>query len=477
MLTASDYESFDAMGLARLIAAREASAAEVLDTAIARIDSLNPAINAVVHKMYDSARAAIAAGLPAGPLAGVPFLIKDVGTLCKGAPCGNGSHLFDGFIADHDDTIVARYKASGLVILGRTNSPELALSSTTEPVVNGPTRNPWDITRSVGGSSGGGAAAVAARMVPAAHGADGGGSIRVPASHCGVFGLKPTRARTPSGPRAGEAWGGMLAGHAMTRSVRDSAALLDAVAGPAPGDPYWAPPPQRPFLEEVATDPGTLRIALATRSPTEGSVHPQCIAGALEAAKLCGDLGHRVEEAEPSLDMAAMRWARDVVVSASISNDIQTRLEALGRNLRAGDLERITELQAERGARYSARDYVRANTILHGIGRRFADFFENYDVLLSPVIAEPPELLGSTSMMSGDAAAFVERLYHLLCFTRQFNVTGGPAASIPLHWTPEGLPVGVQFGADFGKEALLFRLAGQLEQAKPWRDRRPPLKA
>jgi amidase len=473
MLTPSDYQAHDAIGLAALIRNKQVSAQEVLETAIARVEAANPAINAVVHKMYDAARAAVVAGLPDGPLAGVPFLIKDVGSLCKGAPCSNGSRLFEGFIAAADDTIIERYRAAGLVIIGRTNSPELALAPTTEPVAHGPTRNPWDLTRSPGGSSGGAAAAVAARMVPAAHATDGGGSIRIPAANCGLFGLKPTRARTPSGPLVGEGWGSMLVAHALTRSVRDSAALLDAVAGPAPGDPYWAPPQERPYLEEVGQDPGRLRIAITTESPTGGEVHPECIAAASAAAKLCADLGHRVTEAAPSFDMESTRWARDVVISASLRNEIDARLGALGRPLRAGDLERITALQAERGARYSARDYVRAMAILHGIGRRFAAFFAGYDVLLSPVASQPPERLGTSDMMSDDAEAFVSHLFHLICFTRQFNVTGGPAASIPLHWTPEGLPVGVQFAADFGKEALLFRLAAQLEEARPWRDRRP----
>ena len=474
MMTPSEYETHDAMGLAALIAKKQVSAREVLETAVAHVEAINPAVNAVVHKMYDAARAEVAAGLPAGPLAGVPFLIKDVGSLCKGAPCGNGSRLFDGFIADRDDTVVERYKAAGLVIIGRTNSPEFALSPSTEPAVNGPTRNPWDLARSAGGSSGGAAAAVAARMVPAAHAADGGGSIRIPAANCGLFGLKPTRARTPSGPLVGEGWGSMLAAHAVTRSVRDSAALLDAIAGPAPGDPYWAPPQERPFLEEVGRDPGRLRIALTTKSPTGGAVHPECIAAATSAAKLCAELGHGVEEAAPSFEMAPTRWARDVVISACLRNEIDSRLEALGRPQRADDLERITALQADRGARYSARDYARAMVILHGVGRRFAAFFSDYDVLLSPVASQPPELLGTSDMMSDDAEAFVDHLFHLLCFTRQFNVTGGPAAAIPLHWSPEGLPVGVQFAAGFGNEALLFRLAAQLEQARPWRDRRPP---
>src|SRR5215813_1376567 len=251
MLTPSEYESCDALDLAALIAKKQVTASEVVEMAIALIEAANPALNAVVHKMYDSARAAVAAGLPPGPLAGVPFLIKDLGAWCKGARAGNGSRLFDGFVADHDYTIIERYRAAGLVILGRTNTPEFGLAPTTEPVANGPTRNPWDVSRSAGGSSGGAAAAVAVGMVPAAHATDGGGSIRIPAANCGVFGLKPTRARTPSGPLVGEGWGSMLVAHAVTRSVRDSAALLDAIAGPAPGDPYWAPPQERPFLEEV----------------------------------------------------------------------------------------------------------------------------------------------------------------------------------------------------------------------------------
>ena len=372
------------MGLAALIAKKQVSAREVLETAVARIEALNPAINAVVHRMYDAARATIAVGLPAGPLTGVPFLIKDVGSLCKGAPCGNGSRLFEGFIADQDDTVVERYKDVGLVIIGRTNSPEFALSPATEPVANGPTRNPWDLTRSAGGSSGGAAAAVAAGMVPAAHAVDGGGSIRIPAANCGLFGLKPTRARTPSGPLVGEGWGGMLVGHAVTRSVRDSAALLDAIAGPAPGDPYWAPPQERPFLEEVGLDPGRLRIALTTKSPTGGDVHPECIAAATSAAKLCVELGHLVEEAAPTSTWRPRAGPATSSFPAGYAMRSIPGWRLFGRPQRADDLERITALQADRGVRYSARDYVRAMVILHGIGRRFSAFFADYDILLSP---------------------------------------------------------------------------------------------
>ena len=379
MLTVAEYETYDAMGLAGLIATKQTSVSEVLETAISHVEAKNPVLNAVVHKMYDATRLTISRALPVGPLAGVPFLIKDVGSYCKGARCGNGSRLFDGFIAEHDDTAIERYKAAGLVIIGRTNSSEFALAPATEPVANGPTLNPWDHTRSAGGSSGGAAAAVAARMVPTAHAVDGGGSIRIPASNCGLFGLKPTRARTPSGPLVGDGWAGGLVGHAVTRSVRDSAALLDAIAGPAPGEPHWAPPRERPFLEEVDVDPGQLRIAFTTKSPTGGEVHPECIAAATNAAKLCTELGYHIEEAAPSFDLTRMRWARDVVISAWLRNEVDTRLEALGRSLRADDLERITALQAQRGAGYSARDYARALVILNGIRLQFAAFFTGFD--------------------------------------------------------------------------------------------------
>jgi amidase/6-aminohexanoate-cyclic-dimer hydrolase len=475
MTSFPEYDRYDALGLAELIASKQVSASEVLEAAIARIEALNPAINAVVHKMYDEARRSIRAGLPQGPLTGVPFLLKDLGAWYKGAPVGGGSHLYDGFIADRDFTIVERYKAAGLVVLGRTNTPELGLVPTTEPQAYGPTRNPWNREHSAGGSSGGAAAAVAARMLPAAHATDGGGSIRIPAANCGLVGLKPTRARTPAGPLVGEGWGGMSIGHAVTISLRDSAALLDAAAGPAPGDPYCAPAPARPFLQEVGADPGRLRIAVTTTSPWGNPLHPECTAAATGAARLCAELGHQVEEATPSFDATALLWARNVVVSGATANSIDNRLEALGRPLRDGEIESLTALWGERGRRFTARDFVRATAILHGIGRRFAAFFADYDVLLSPVLSEPPPRLGIIDTMTKDFDGLIDKLLKLACFTRQFNVSGGPAMSLPLHWTPDGLPIGVQLAADFGNEAVLFRLGTQLEAAKPWRDKRPPL--
>jgi amidase/6-aminohexanoate-cyclic-dimer hydrolase len=417
----------------------------------------------------------IRAGLPAGPLAGVPYLMKDLYAWQRGARIGNGSRLYDGFVADHDFTLVERYKAAGLVILGRTNTPEFGLNAATEPVANGPTRNPWNLERSSGGSSGGAAAAVAAGMVPAAHGTDGGGSIRIPAANCGLFGLKPNRGRNPAGPDVGEGWSGLACGHALTRSVRDSAALLDATSGPSPGDPYWAPPPARPFLQEVGTKPGKLRIALKKKTLPGTPVHPECVKGVEAAARLCEELGHRVEEAMPDFDFVGLRWAMGVIISANLRNGLDARLDILKRTQKEDDVERITALWAEQGRRHTARDYARALVIVHGVGRRFGEFFRKYDVLLSPTVAEPPLPLGSTDMMSNDLDAYNERLFRLIPFTPQFNVSGGPAASIPLYWTPDGLPVGIQFGADFGNEAVLFRLAAQLEQAQPWKDKRPKL--
>ena len=469
----NDFESFDAVGLAELIRNNEVSAEEVLEAAITRVEALNPKVNAVIHTMYDDARRAIASGLPDGPLAGVPYMLKDLYVLCTGAPTTNGSRLFADFVADHDSTLTERCRAAGLVIMGKTNTPEFGLNASTEPVFHGPTLNPYDLGRSAGGSSGGSAAVVAAGMLPAAHATDGGGSIRIPAANCGLFGLKPTRARNPAGPDVGEGASGLSVGHAVSRSVRDSAALLDATHGPAPGDPYFAPPPARPFLDEVGADPGRQRIALMTQGPMGESVDPECVKAVEETAKLCESLGHIVEEAAPDLDARAMRHAWRVIISSNIRNICDLRAAALGRPATEQDVEKISWLSAEEGGRLTGSDYARAIQIIHAIGRRFAAFLENYDLLLSPTLAQPPLPLGTTDMMDDNLDRYYDNLFDRIPFTPQFNLSGGPAASVPLHWTDDDLPVGVQFGARFGDEATLFRLASQLEQAKPWADRRP----
>jgi amidase/6-aminohexanoate-cyclic-dimer hydrolase len=474
MAGGSDYESLDAVGLAALIARKELSAAEVLEAAIARIEARNPALNAVVHTQFDTARAAVKAGLPAGPLHGVPYLLKDLYALDSGVPCSNGSRLYDGFVADHDTTLTQRLKAAGMVIVGRTNTPEFGLNMATEPVRWGPTRNPWNRDRSAGGSSGGAAAAVAARMVPAAHATDGGGSIRIPAANCGLFGLKPTRGRNPAGPDVGEGWSGLACGHTVSRSVRDSAAILDATSGPAPGDPYCAPQPAQPFLAEAGADPGRLRIALLTTAPGGEPVHPDCVAGAIAAAKLCESLGHHVEEAAPAIDAEQLGFAMRVIIGGNLRNGMDLRLHAMGREQRQGDVERITALWAQDARRHSAADYARALFLIHVLGRRFGAFFEKYDVLISPTLANPPLKLGATDMMSDDLDVYNAMLFTQIPFTPPFNATGCPAASLPLHWTKDGLPIGVQIGAGFGNEAVIFRLAAQIEAAQPWADRRPP---
>ncbi|MCP4330357.1 MAG: amidase [Alphaproteobacteria bacterium] len=469
------YGEYDAVGLAALIASGKVTADEVLAAALSRIAALNPRLNAVVHVAEDAARQALADGVPAGPLAGVPYLIKDLFLLCDGQPTWSGCRLFDGFVADHDATLVERLRAAGLVLIGKANSAEFGLNATTEPVLFGATRNPWNEERSAGGSSGGSAAAVSAGIVPAAHATDGGGSIRIPASCCGLFGLKPSRGRNPYGPDVGEGLAGLSMAHAVTHSVRDSAALLDATHGPAPGDPYAAPPPARPFSDEVGADPGRLRIALSTVSPIGTPVAAACVAAARDAAKLCTDLGHIVEEATPAIDGESLVDGWRVVAGTNARNVVDGRLAALGRAQRADDVEPITALWIEEAKGRSSTDYLRAIADLHRIGRRLGAFFEDYDLLLTPTLGGPPPPLGTLDMQGDDLDLYVEKLFTFIPFTAQFNASGGPAMSVPLAWTDDGLPVGVHFGARLGDEATLFRLAAQLEAARPWRDRRPAL--
>ena len=469
-----EYRNHDAVSLAGLIAKREVSANEVLETAIARADQVNPAINAIAHKQYEKARKVVAAGLPDGPLKGVPYLVKDLGSFETGEPATFGSSLFKDFVADHDSAYVARCKKAGLVFLGRSSSPEFGLNPNTEPRLHGSCHNPWNLEYSPGGSSGGSAAAVAAGILPVAHATDGGGSIRIPASCCGLFGLKPTRARNPAGPLVGEGWSGLSTGHAVTRSVRDSAALLDAVHGHAPGDPYLAPPVARPFLDEVGADPGKLKIALMTRVPDGPATHPECVAAAEAAAKLCASLGHRVDPAVAPFERAAMGEALHIIIAANLRNTLEQRGRMLGREPRPDDVEPTTWQLSELARSYTSTAYAAAIQTVHGIGRKMAAFFARYDLLITPTLAEPPLPLGTIDLGHGDAEAFFARLRDFIPFTPVFNATGQPAASLPLHWTKDGLPVGVQFVARFGDEATLLRVASQIEDAAPWRDRRPP---
>ncbi len=475
MAAFAEYMSHDALSLAELIANGEVTAGEVLDAAIERADAINPTINAIVHRFDGAARGRVAAGLPQGPLAGVPFLLKDLGAMQEGVAMGNGSRLWDGFVAPVDFTYTDRAQAAGLVAFGRTNTPEMGISWTTEPVAKGPTRNPWNLGHSPGGSSGGAAAAVAAGIVPVAHATDGGGSIRIPAAHCGLFGLKPTRARNPAGPLVGEGWSGLSTGHVVSRTVRDSAALLDATHGPAPGDPYAAPVPAGPFLEEVGREPGRLRVALHLTALDGTPLHAENRAAAEAAAKLFADLGHDVEEAMPDLDTLALRDAFAVIIAGNLWVAIAGRYKQLGKEPDGSGLEKVTWEWARYGRERLASDYAAAVGAIHVAGRQLAAFYARYDVMLSTVMRNPPRPLGYLRQDERDLDDFIAALSDEMPVTPLANITGTPAMSLPLAWSAEGLPIGVHVGAAFGREDLLLRLAAQVEQARSWADRRPEI--
>jgi amidase len=468
-----EYRKHDAMALAQLIASREVTAEEVLQAAIARAEAINPAINAIVHKQYDKARRAIASGLPQGPLAGVPYLIKDLAFLDTGEPATLGSSLFKDFIADHDSAYVARCKAAGLVIMGRSSTPEFGLNPNTEPRLFGSCRNPWNLEHSAGGSSGGAAAAVSAGILPVAHATDGGGSIRIPAAQCGLFGLKPSRGRMSLGPDTGEGWGGLSIGHVVSRSVRDSAVMLDCTGGLVPGDPYTAPPPPAGgFLAVLNQPPRRLRIALMLKDHRGASLHPECEAAVKAAAKLCESLGHIVEEADPGIDLIALRPMNATIAATNTARALTLRWKVLGREPNPADIEAATWAVYERGRGISAIDYVGAIAAAHAAGRKMGNFLSTYDVILSTVLAGPPPKLGYFDQ-NGDVQTFVDRVNTYLGVTPVHNATGTPAMSVPLHWTADGLPVGVHFAGRYGEEATLLRLAAQLEEAQPWFDRVP----
>lgn len=474
MPTFKEYSDCDGVGLAALIASGEVAAIEVLEAAIEKIESSNPQLNAIVHKMYDEARSTVETGLPSGIIAGMPYALKDIGLLYTGVPTRAGCRLFNDFVPDHDSTLVERLRTAGVIVLGKTNTPEFALTVATEPRLFGATHNPWKTGYSCGGSSGGSAAAVAAGMLPAAHGGDAGGSIRVPAAHCGLVGFKPTRARNPCGPDLGEGWSGVAVDHAITRSVRDNAALLDVSHGPAPGDPYAVPPPKRSFIEEIGVDPPPLRIALTTDAANGATVDKACVDAAENAAKLCTDLGHHVEPASCKFDMGAMVFAFRVIVASNLHNLIEDQLTALGRNLREDDLEQISRLRAAEYRRFNGADYARAVQALHTIGRQVGAFFEKYDVLLSPTAAGPPLAHGVIDMGGDDLDAFDDALFNHAPFTAHFNVSGNPAISLPLSINQKGLPIGVHFGGRYAEDDTLLQLSSQIEHAQPWQSRKPP---
>jgi amidase len=473
--------SLDATAQAELVRAGEAQPSELVESAIRRLERLNPELNAVITPLLEKARAQVAsAELPAGPFRGVPFLLKDLVLQTRGDPHHAGTRFLKelGWVSDHDTHLAEKLRAAGFVFLGKTNVPELGPLPTTEPEAYGPTRNPWALDHSPGGSSGGSAAAVAAGIVPAAHANDGGGSIRIPASACGLVGLKPTRGRTSLGPDLGEYWAGAVVEHVVTRSVRDTAGILDAVSGPMPGDPYWAPPPERPFREEVGAPPGRLRIGLAAKAlHPHVSTHADCVTAAGECARLLESLGHRVEESHPAALEDPELYANAGRISvAGVARDLDTWAAKIGRPLRAEDVEAYTWLLGEIGHKLTATQYLESVEAVHATARRAAAWWgEGWDLLLTPTLSEPPPRLGSFRSTPDDPLAPGRRALGLCTFTLPLNFTGQPAISLPLHWNDAGLPIGIQLVAAVGREDLLLRVAAQLEQERPWRDRWPPV--
>jgi amidase len=473
-----DTAWLDATGQAELVRTKEVTPSELVDSAIARIGRLNPALNAVIHELFERARAEASGALPDGPFRGVPFLLKDLGAELAGTPFCEGLAFAGDYHSTSTQALTQRYIDAGFVICGKTNTPELGILPTTEPQRFGPSRNPWDTGRSTGGSSGGSAAAVASGMVPAAHANDGGGSIRIPASCCGLVGLKPTRARNSVAPAYGDMMGGLVAEHVVTRSVRDSAAILDCTAGPVPGDPYWAPPLRGPsFAAAAATPLQGLRVAVMTTSPTGSPVDADCVAAVQATAALCESLGHRVEESALAVDGDAFtahfvnQWA---CANAWAIADWEGRL---GRSVAEEDLEPLSWALIALGRAIDGGTYLRSVQELQRISRQIADYFEGIDVLLTPTLAEPPAPLGTFDSPPGEPLTGLFRAAAYVPFTPPFNVTGQPGISLPLHWNEAGLPIGVQFVGRFGDEETLLSLSGQLEEAAPWSGRRPPVAA
>lgn len=490
-MRADEYIEHDATSLAALVRKGEVSPAELVERAIAQIEAHNPRVNAVVRRMTEQARAAVAQGPPEGPLRGVPFLLKDLGADVAGVPTTMGSRWFADHVPGVDAEIVRRYRAAGLVVLGKTNTPEVGLMGVTEPELHGPTRNPYDADRTPGGSSGGSAAAVAARMVPAAHGGDGGGSIRIPASACGLVGLKPSRGRTPLGPDPSGRWAGYVVQHALTRTVRDSALLLDVSAGPEPGSPWPAPAPARPFVEEVGRDPGRLRIAFTTEPLLRGELHPEHRAAVERTAERLAALGHDVEPARPQLDRDALVDAYIGTVAASVYGDFAYAERQRGRRVRPSDVELPTWVMREIGRTLGAGRLMELHNVQHHTAAELARFHERWDLLLTATTAGPPARIGALlptplervglqvlrrlPLRSLLRQALVAARKQLDAYpnTQVLNITGQPAISLPVHRTPEGLPVGVQLSARYGDEATLLRVAAQLEAELRWDEARP----
>ena len=486
----------DSLELAQQIHSRQISAREAVDAAIARIERLNPKLNAVIYPMFEQARRLADAPLadPNAPFAGVPFLIKDLLTCYAAEPLESGSALYAGWRPDHDSELMQRYRRAGLITLGKTNTPEFGLVPYTEPKAKGITCNPWNLERTVGGSSGGSAAAVASGMVTVAAGGDGGGSIRIPASCCGLFGFKPSRGLVPTGPDDGEHWGGAATEGVLTRSVRDSAAMLDAISGEDAGAPYAAPHRLRPFLDEVTADPGKLRIAFTDAPMLGHGTHPDCSEAVRDAARLLESLGHHVQERAPVIDREEFNRAFVTIVCGEVVADLRDAERRLGRAATRRDVELATWGLSMLGGSLSAGDYASAQRYLQRSGRTLGAFFQECDLFLTPTLGAPPVKHGALQPKPAEArilkvmgalragglmrrlgavAQAAATVFDFIPYPPLFNATGQPAMSVPLHWNRDNLPIGVQLAARFGDDGTLFRIAGQLERARPWTDKWP----
>ena len=472
-ITFNDYRALDALGLAQAIRRRDLSRREVLDAALARMNAVNPRVNAVTYLHQPAADQA--GGDSHGAFAGVPYFIKDLHAPVAGMPLTHGSRLFAGDVHDFDSETVARLRRAGFVILGRTASPEFGMSASTEPTLTGATRNPWNLAHSAGGSSGGAGAAVASGMLPASHATDSGGSIRIPASCNGLVGLKPTRGLIPTGPHRGEASHGLSHEHAVTRSVRDCAAILDATAGPDVGAPYFTARPAEPYLQAITRAPKRLRIAFTNHTFSGQPVDPECRAAVDGAVRLLQGMGHMVEEGRPDFDTAALGEACGSLLLTGLAAIVAAREAQLGRAAREDELEFLTRAAIARGGKVTGLHYASRFPIINREVRRIARFFEAVDVLVTPTLAKPPVLLGTLSTQTMDPDEFQAAMNALCPFTSAFNATGQPAITLPLHGTAGGLPVGVQFVGRFGDDTLLLQLAAQLELAAPWFGRNAPL--
>lgn len=476
----TDLSALDATAQAELVRGGDLSPLELVDAAIARVEKLDPELNAVIHPLFERARTT-ARGPLDGPFAGVPLVVKDLDGELAGAPLHLGNKLLKeiGHLGTEDSYLFAKLQQAGFVVIGKTSTPEFGLQATTEPHAYGPTRNPWDTDHSTGGSSGGSAAAVASGMVPVAHAGDGGGSIRIPASECGLVGLKPTRGRTSLGPQEGESWNGLVARHVVTRSVRDTAAVLDAVCGEMPGDPYTAPPPTRPFLAEVGAPPGQLRIGLRTAAPAAmAEVDEECVIAAEDAARMLEALGHSVEPASPAaLEEEELLGLFANVLAANTLVDVEELARIAGREVTEADVEPGTWALAEMGRSVTALAYAQTLQAAHAWSRRVLSWWHDgrFDLLLTPTLGAPPPRLGFLNPLDGDPFLATARQTPFATFTAPFNVTGQPAISLPLYHSASGLPIGVQLVAAAHREDVLLRVAAQLEAAHPWADRRPPV--